>query len=517
MQPETISLEETDCFSKTFTDYLAGKEELNPYYSLKPKLESFKTAIGAKAFSQKKRNQLFSALSRQYQGLDVTAGVAQNIEALKKEKTFTITTGHQLNIFTGPLYFLYKIITVINACKELKKKYPEYTFVPVYWMASEDHDFEEISYFYFEGKKVQWDTPQTGAVGRFSPNGLLEITNSLPSGSSFFADAYNQESLSKAVRHYVNHLFGNEGIVVIDADDAELKRSLIPVIKDDLFAHTPEKLVSKSSQELHTLGHKTQVTAREVNFFYLREDVRERIERTKEGFKVVNTELSFSEDELKKLVNSHPEHFSPNVILRPLYQEIILPNLAYVGGPSELIYWLQLKGVFDHFDEAFPILMPRNFGLVCPEKHKIKWEEMGLSKVDLFKEHNRVLTKWINANSKNKISYKEEIDQLRQIEKASKSKANLVDPTLSQHLEAIHATFTKKLQKAEKKIMRAEKRKHEEKGKQIEAIRDVLFPNGVLQERRENFLNFYLKDPTFVQKLMDAFDPFNYQMYLLYE
>ena len=364
MQTETIPLEETDCFSKTFTDYLAGKNELTSFYNQYPSIHSFNESIKSRKFTRQKRDTLCSIVASQYSNFTPSSTVSENIQSLKNANTFTITTGHQLNIFTGPLYFLYKIITAINTCKELKNKFPNYHFVPVYWMASEDHDFEEISYFHFEGKKISWETDQQGAVGRFDPKGLLEIARKLPAGASFFNDAYNESNLAGAVRKYVNYLFGDEGVVVLDGDEADLKKSLIPIIEDDLFHHNSEKLVSKSSDLLNKSGHKTQVTAREINFFYLDNGIRERIERTTQGFHVVDTTIKFTGKEIKKLIQEHPEKFSPNVILRPLYQEIVLPNLAYIGGPSEIIYWLQLKGVFDHFEVPYPFFMPRNFGLI---------------------------------------------------------------------------------------------------------------------------------------------------------
>ena len=158
--------------------------------------------------------------------------------------------------------------------------------------------------------------------------------------------------------------------------------------------------------------------------------------------------------------------------------------------------------------------MPRNFGLVYPHPHQRKWEALGLSLRDLFQEREAVFSKWVRQHANHTLSYQEELDQLKHIEEKSKSKANEVDPTLLQHVEALYASFSKKIQLAEKKLLRAEKRQHEEKRRQIETVKEGLFPGGTLQERKENFLNYYLKDPAFIQKLKDGFDPFNYRMYL---
>ncbi|MEQ9466925.1 MAG: bacillithiol biosynthesis cysteine-adding enzyme BshC [Ekhidna sp.] len=515
MHTETIPLDETDCFSSFFIDYINEKETLKPFYSDFPSVKNFKSAIEKRRFPASNRKVLVDAVHEQYNDLTINSAVSQNIQSLGDDKTFTITTGHQLNIFTGPLYFIYKIVTVVNACKTLKQAYPDYHFVPVYWMASEDHDFAEINHFFFEGKKYEWKTDQTGAVGHFDPSGLTEMADKLPKGAEFFKEAYSRETLAGAVRSYVNHIFGNEGLVVVDADHPKLKGLFAKVIEDDLFIHSAENLVAKTSDSLESLGYKTQVYARQINLFYLGKGIRERIEKTKDGFTVLNTDLQFSDDQMKSLIESNPERFSPNVVLRPLYQETILPNLAYVGGPSEAIYWLQLKAVFDHFETSFPLLMPRNFALIIPDEVSKKWEKTGLSHADLFLNTDKAFTKWVEANTINALTYQEELQKIHTIETELKEKAAEVDPTLVQHLDALHASFSKRIEKAEKKLKRAEKRKHEDRRRQIEAVKETLFPGGSLQERRDNFLNFYLQDPQFIQKLLTTFDAFEYRMYLL--
>lgn len=517
MRTETIPLDETDCFSRLFIDYIQQKPELKEFYTDFPTIDNFKKVIDGRNFNDDHRSVLSDALKKQYEGLGISDAVSKNIEKLKDKKTFTVTTGHQLNIFTGPLYFIYKIVTVINACKALKKKYPAYEFVPVYWMASEDHDFEEIDHVHFENTKYQWKTDQKGAVGRFDPSGLLDIVKQLPKGAELFKEAYSQKTLADAGRHYVNALFGAEGIVVVDADDADLKRILAPVMEDDLFKHSAEDLVAKESASLEKLGYKTQVSAREINFFYLEGNVRERIEKEGTTYKVVDSDIQFSELEIKELIHHHPERFSPNVILRPLYQEMILPNLAYVGGPSEAVYWLQLKSVFEHYKTAFPLLMPRNFALVIKESVKAKWDKTALPISDLFLSSDKAYAKWVKTNSDKNLSYASELNELKNTTAGLSAKAKDVDPTLVQHLEALHTIFSKKIENAEKKLLRAEKRNHSEKGQQIQSVKDTLFPSGSLQERRDNFMNFYLSDPQFIQKLLDTFDAFDYQMYLLFE
>ncbi|MEM6737452.1 MAG: bacillithiol biosynthesis cysteine-adding enzyme BshC [Bacteroidota bacterium] len=517
MRKETIPLRETNCFSKTFIDYISGNKKLTPHYRAFPAKENFKEVIESKNFDEAKRKALVETLFEDYLNLETSESVLHNINLLKKDKAFTITTGHQLNIFTGPLYFIYKIITVITTCRELKKTYSDYDFIPIYWMASEDHDAKEISSFRYEGKKIEWQTDQTGAVGRFDPASLQEIAKSLPERASFFVNAYKNKNLAQAVRSYVNHLFKDEGLIVVDGDDSRLKRSLIQVIEEDLFTHTPETLVSQTTKTLASAGYKAQVFPRQINFFYLKNHLRERIVRTTKGFEVVGKAIQFSNAEIKELIQAHPEQFSPNVILRPLYQELILPNLAYVGGPSELVYWLQLKAIFEYFEVPFPLLVPRSFAMICSKKDQVKWNKTGLTTKDLFLSVDKAFSKWIPQNINGKVNYTDEIEILTELSERMKLKASGVDPTLTQHLEALHTGFRKKIRKAEKKILRAEKRKHSEKREQIESVKKSLFPGGSLQEREENFLPYYIKDPQFVQELINQLDPFHFEMHLLFE
>jgi bacillithiol biosynthesis cysteine-adding enzyme BshC len=518
MRLEKIELDEAHCFSGMFLDYIKGNESLKPFYENLPHIDQFESQIEQKSFSQEKRDTLVEVLSKQYKSFEISGAVSRNIDLLKENNSYTITTGHQLNIFTGPLYFIYKIVTVINACKQLKAKFPQHNFVPVYWMASEDHDFEEISYFNLGDKKYTWDTDQTGAVGHFDPSSIDALLKQLPGEYPLFEKAYlSHNTLAEAARYYVNELFGNEGLVVIDADDRALKAEFTPVIEDDLFTHSAEKLVAEDTAKLQELGYKTQVHAREINFFYLEGNVRGRLEKEGDRYIVVDTDLSFSTDEIKSMIKDTPERFSPNVILRPLYQEMILPNLAYVGGPSEAIYWLQLKSNFAHFGEAFPILMPRNFALIIDKVSHRKYEKSDRSLQELFLPDHKVEERIVSNQTTKELSLVDELETIASTYTSAQSKAKNIDPSLVQHLEALQAKTEKLLDKAQKKMYRAEKRNHTDKIDQYISVKSVLFPKGNLQERTSNFLNFYPENPALIQDLLDNFDAFDYRMNVLIE
>ncbi len=518
MRLQKLEFSETRSFSSFFLDYIQKKDSLKPFYTRFPEVENFKAQIAekSKSYSDANRKVLAEVLQKQYQEIDSSQEIKQNLNSLKENTTFTITTGHQLNIFTGPLYFIYKIVTVINTCKELKKQYPKYNFVPVYWMASEDHDYEEIKYFRLDGKKYTWETTQIGAVGRFNPESIAKLFNEIPGDIELFKQAYKQKTLSAAVRYYVNALFSHEGLLVVDADDRSLKTLFQGVIRDDIFDHTPKKLVEEQNSKLESLGYHPQVFARDINFFYLDKNLRNRLEINGDTFQVVDTNIQFSKSEIEKMITEEPEKFSPNVILRPLYQEVILPNLAYAGGPAEVVYWLQLKKVFDYFKVPFPVLMPRNFALIIDTLVSRKFEKTGLEYQHLFEEKNFLFNQWIVKNTARDLSLGKELQTMGHLFSSIRDQAAAIDPTLTKFIEAQRKRALNGLEKTEQKMIRAEKRLHTDKLGQLEAVKEELFPKGSPQERVDNFLNFYQKDPQFIEHLLNTFDPFDFKFNLLF-
>lgn len=517
MKVECIDFPKTELFASIFNDFIEQKESLKNYYHHYPSLEAFQDQIQEKTQHPINRALLVKVLEDQYaQVSKVEKLVHKNIESLGSDKTFTLTTGHQLNIFTGPLYFHFKIITVINACVQLKAKYPDYNFVPVYWMASEDHDIDEIKTMNIEGVKHKWKTKQTGAVGRMNTDGLPELAESIIGKDSIFYKAYAEaENLAAAVREYVNEMYGKYGLLVLDADHAGLKNEFKHIIQEDVLHNQPNHLVEKQSAKLDEMGYKTQTYPREINFFYMKDNLRERIVKEGGTYNVLNTELSFSEEAIKEEIENHPERFSPNVILRPVYQEVILPNLSYTGGPAEVAYWLQLKPVFDTFKIPFPILLPRNFGMIIPNRIRHKIKKLKLHVSDLFMEREELkkqITKKITAQ---KLNLSEERQQLKALLSEIEEYAGAIDSSLSQMTEAESEKISNSVDKIEKKMLAAEKRKHIDKMRQIDEIMDFLYPGNGLQERKENFIPFYQSDSKFIRKLIRALDPFNLQFHVM--
>lgn len=512
MPSQQIELNSVGAFPKLFLDYISKNENLTKFYNQYPDLQGFSKVIESRKFSDDKRSTLVSVLKKQYQGLENTP----DFDVLLQANTFTVTTGHQLNIFTGPLYVIYKIVTIINLAKKLKVEFPAYNFVPVYWMASEDHDFAEIASFNLFGKTYKWETEQKGAVGRMNPAELQAIFDELSEKPALFEEAYlKNTTLSAAVRQYMHQLFANEGLICLDADEAALKGVFSDIIKDDLLNNSANRIVNETSEELNKMGYHTQITPREINFFYLQDGLRERIVFENSEFRVLNSELAFSQEEILQILKDHPERFSPNVVLRPLYQETILPNLAYIGGPSEVPYWLQLKGIFDNYEEQFPLLMPRNFALVINQVSQKRMDKLGITAEELFADEVSLRRSFVERNSENSLSLAFEIDDVSEVFERILKKSLAIDQTMKGAVEAEKAKIITSLENLEKRIKKAEERNQETAVTQLLGLKQKLFPDGGLQERKENFLNFYLNDKEFINKLLEAFDPIDYRFNII--
>jgi bacillithiol biosynthesis cysteine-adding enzyme BshC len=511
---------QTGYFSKIITDYLEQAGSLSPFYAHPVSLKGIESSLEARQQFPVDREVLVAALKEQYAAIGalspavVAAGgssssdeltdlspVQQNIDRLLQANTFTVCTAHQPAIFTGPLYFIYKIIHTIKLADSLAKKYPQHQFVPVFYMGSEDADLEELGKIYLDQEKLVWDTRQTGAVGRMKPKGLEKILNRVEGELSvqpFGADLVRQvkefylgsPDIQTATFRLLHHLFAEYGLVVLIPDNAALKRRMVSVFEDDLFQGIPDRIVNETIGRL-SQHYKVQATPRPINLFYLKDDLRGRIERVGDSFKVHESTLVFSEKEIREELHRYPERFSPNVILRGLFQETILPNIAFIGGGGETAYWMELKDLFTHYRTPFPMLILRNSFLLIEADWKEKLERTGLSLADIFKPEVELVNTLVKRDSEQQLSLVDEISTANQYYEKLKTLARPVDPTLVQHVEALQKKALDPLQDLEKKLLKAEKRKFTDQQRQIHALKSALFPLNGLQERIDNFMPWY--------------------------
>jgi bacillithiol synthase len=455
--------------------------------------------------------------------------VDTNISLLLQKNTFTVCTGHQLNLFTGPLYFIFKIVTAINLTSDLKSQFPDKNFVPVYWMATEDHDFAEINHTYISGKKISWELEATGATGRLALTGIekavkeylavLGISENAGELGRLISAAYQgNKNLAEASRQLVNSLFEEFGLVILDADDRRLKKEFSGIIAEDIIGNNSFRTITDTTKKLSEKGIEVQVNPREINFFYLLEGLRERIVFEENSYRVLNTIISFSEEQLLKEIQDFPEHFSPNVVMRPLYQEVILPNLSYIGGGAEIIYWLQLKQNFDYYGIDFPILLLRNSAIFASLNLETKLNRLDLDLKDIFKNSEELKKEWVFSHTAHDLNLHDEWQELNSIFEKIKLRTYKIDPSLGPSSEAVKSRLQKAVINLEGKLIKAEKRNFGGALTQIDVIKSKLFPNGGLQERSENFGLFYVKyGKGFIKSLIKNFKPLDLKFTILEE
>jgi bacillithiol synthase len=499
-----LSYRQTGAFSKIVLDYTDRPESLAAFIAYPPTIEGIQKAIETRKQFSTNRDLLVQELKKQYGIVKASAAVQKNIDALLSPTTFTITTAHQNNIFTGPLYFIYKILHTIKLADHLNASLQGYKFVPVYYIGSEDADLAELNHINLDGERLVWNTKQTGAVGRMKVDkDFLKLTDAvegqlavLPHGKEAVAlvkDCYRLgEDIQTATFKIVNSLFAEYGLIVLLPDNAALKQQMLKIFEDDLLNQTASAIVEKTSARLGDL-YKVQAHPRDINLFYLLGDLRERIEVRDLKYHVLNSKISFSKEELLTELKDHPERFSPNVILRGLYQETILPNLAFIGGGGELAYWLELKDLFDHYKVPYPVQLLRNSFLIIEKKWQERINKLGFKMEDIFLPEQELINRLVVRETDKETELNGTLSAAEQLYESIKKQASSIDITLAKHVDSLKTTTLHRLHELEKKMLRAEKRKFSDQQRQIHSVRKKLFSNNGLQERHDNMLYYYAK------------------------
>ena len=510
-----IPYTQTKAFSSIVTDYVANATALQPFYLHQPDLDGIKNAIIQRKSFSTNRSVLVNQLKAQYEAVQQNEKIAGNINSLLQENTFTITTAHQPNIFTGHLYFVYKILHAIKLAETLTEQIPDCNFVPVYYMGSEDADLEELGEVTINGKKYIWETTQAGAVGRMKVDkAFIALMDAIegqllaePFGKHIMAKVRNAYTINKTIEQatfeLVHDLFAAYGLLILLPDNAGLKHEFAPIIRKELQEQFSNKAVTETMSSFPA-AYKVQAAGRELNLFYLNEDSRERIEKVNGQWLIVNSTVRFDDSAILEELKNYPERFSPNVILRPVYQEWILPNIAFIGGGGELAYWLELKKVFEASGVPYPVLVLRNSFMLINKKVATKINSLQINITEFFKPVHVLMLQLVKQSSSLKLELSEEKQQLEVLYQKIKQAAAAVDITLQQHTEALFTVANKKLEKLEKKMLLAEKHKFEAQQRQVEKIKASLFPWDNLQERVDNIMPYYaIYGPEFIQALYE--------------
>lgn len=528
MHISRVSFEKIHALSYKDVFYQDQFHQLSKFINFEPTLEGLGQAVEARKDFPIDRSLLFSVLSDHYSQYPASDKQNKNIQRLKETSTFTIVTAHQPSLVGGPAYYFYKIFSTIHLATKMNELYPDLHFVPVFISGSEDHDFEEVKSLQLFGKSITWDTDQTGPVGRFNIEGLGQVVNQVteilgksPKAADVVAmlesAMTNAKSYNDFVFQWLNDFFKEHGLIVLNMDDARLKRAFIPILEKEITQRISEGLVNQTQEYLQQLGFKPQAFARDINVFYIDGPSRERLFFEDGLYKVNNTSLSFHESEIIELLHEHPERFSPNVVTRPLYEESILPNIAYIGGGGELAYWLERKTQFDAFGVFFPVLIRRNSVMVVPKSIQKLMEKLQLSEEDILMEEDKLITRYLEKASSENFHLDQENKILMEVFAGIAEKAKHIDATLEHFVNGEGHKIGKTIENIESRLKRSLKQKEETNINQIKSLKSKLFPNQGLQERTDSYLQFLVSEETDLNnELLKALNPLDRHFLFVY-
>ncbi len=525
MQSDHLAFDEVSALSAFDKMYQKRSPLLRPFIEEWPSIQ----AISRQAFAKKKqhidRALLVKVLTKQHHQIGSSSNLLSRIQKLESSDCFTVSTAHQLNLFTGPLYVIYKILSTIKTSQILSEQLG-ICVLPIYVMGSEDHDFEEINHCSIYGQKISWHTQQKGAIGRYAVDGIDQAINTLQ--TILKSDGYSKnivellqhsftrfETYAQGYQYFVTQLFEKYSLIVLDMEDAELKQVFAPIMIEDAIDNTAYHLVGQTVKKLQAHTIKIQVNPRPINLFGLKANDRTRLVLDQDSrFRLYETDYSFSEEELKEDIKRRPQDWSPNVILRPLYQESILPNLAYIGGGGELAYWIELKSLFEHHDICFPLLLRRKSILWIDAAAKKRIMKLGLDNKNIF-WHTDELVKYFLSRKKD-FNLDDEQQKLRQMIDQISEKISALDQSLAKTSAAKMHHWTKDLHQIKSKAIKWQKQKYEIEVGQIKKLKERLFPKNGLQERRSNFLEFYpVWGSSYFDMLLEHIDPFDQDFLIL--
>lgn len=527
MKTTCLHFNQTHLLKPLVKDYIHQEKAAQALTSFAPTPEGIAQSLEARRKVPIDRPTLVQSLKAQYKAAGIAdKAIGKQIDTLAKSNTFTITTGHQLNLFGSTQYFIYKMVEVIKYTQALKKRFPDDHFVPVFWLASEDHDFDEINHARIEGKRYEWQTAEKGAVGPFNPAAVLQIIEELEdfwvsetvTGNylkDLFSKAYAAPNLADATRIWVHELFKQYGLVVVDGNDAALKTLFAPVMKNELLEQRTFKAIEATNTYLQEQNYHIQVYARNINLFYLHENGRDRLTRTSSGFATVDSELEFTEEELLAELWAHPERFSPNALMRPMYQETILPNLAYVGGAGEIAYWLQEKTAFEAHGVFYPQVVARNSAIWLNRRLGKKLEKIGLAYTDFFQRKEDLIAQYAESHHSGRKFFElsKTIEKLwAEFQEASETTFH--DLKLKAGVTA--ADKQKELKKLRHDLRKIVKAKNDADLVVVHEVYDSMFPNGSFQERIDTFLPTYLRlGKSYLEMLFEHIEPCGHKVLIL--
>lgn len=481
-------------------------------------------------FNPEQRFRLRAQLNKQQSNLAWSEAQLQHLDWLSDSKTFVVSTAHQPSFLGGPAYIPVKIASSIALCRQLSEWFPTYRFVPVHWLGSEDHDFDELGKTQFLGQLMQWNAQAGGPVGRIALGDWEESRNQIeasllhkPFGSWALAtlkQAFLSEyTLAQAMRVWLNELFSKEGLLVIDGDDAVLKQQFVPFMQREFRESMALPELQRGAHRFIDAGLEPPLFGREINLFHLTHERRDRLEPLSDGrWKTKSGSLTLSREEGAQFVAETPLAWSPNAVLRPLYQEVILPEVAFVGGGAEIAYWTQLQETFTKAGLQQPLLVLRSSlgwveSSVWKKAERAGFEEAWLGRKFQSWEEEVLKVSGLEAQ----LSIMEEVaGRMQAAYQQISGLVQEVDPTLTGAAEAERQKAMNGLEGLKAKLKKAHKQKQEVQLRQLKALYDKLFPNDKLQEREESIVPALAQwGPDWIALLIRHLNPIETEFLLL--
>lgn len=479
------------------------------------------------------RAEMVKLLEEQNRNWGAPAEVFDNISRLQSQKSLAVVTGQQAGIFGGPLYTIYKIFSALKLAARLQKDHPGYDFVPLFWLEVDDNDFEEINHIQYFDKKGRFKKLEisAGPEDRLKSVYLRKIPGEISRWRQAFEEdcpetEFRTEVLDKffsiyregvsyadAFARLLLELFGHSGLVVLNPALAGFKQLAKATFRRAL--KSPGELLARLSNQTERLkqaGFPQQIRFRPgqtLLFLTDEKDRRLRLDFREDGTFLLggmSTGRTYNAGEIGKLLESAPERFSPNVALRPVVQDDVLPTIAYVAGPAEIAYLAQAAALYPYFDLPMPVVFPRHRITILENKIQKIINKLNLSLSDLFGQRSEIINQFIKQDEQNIFGNIQTIEteinrQLRQLE----SIVSQFDPTLLNPVKKTDQKMKATLQQLLGKVTNAIKEKEQVKIRQIEKVVSQLFPGDEFQEREINIVFFLIKyGPDFIDELYSS-------------
>jgi bacillithiol biosynthesis cysteine-adding enzyme BshC len=506
-------------FSPLFVDYVSDFAKVEKFYAWNFRNEShWKTLLKRVTERSLDRSSLVKILGEQNRNFHCGVRTLANIDALLNDNTVAVVTGQQVGLFTGPLYTILKTLTTLKLVEQLSVRYPEYNFVPVFWLEGEDHDYEEVNSIKVvtasnEVAELKYDLKppsddqNLGAVGKIQFDDTIENvfasldqalvqTEFKPKVLELFRTAYQKGmTFNRAFAHLLNVLLENSGLVFLDPNDKEVKKLLAPLFQREL-EETPKfcQIVVDQSADLEKQYH-AQIKPKSLNLFFFHRGGRYLLEPRVDGYSLKGTRQHLTKEFVIEASRNTPELFSSNVVLRPLCQDWLLPTLAYVGGPAEIAYFAQLKPLYEAVNIPCPMIYPRASATIMEEKAEKVFERYSVSFLDLLRDVEMVKEKVAGQVAKLNLDevFGGTFLTLQESLEAIKPKMQEIDPTLVGALENVSKKTIANIEQLKEKAIAAQKRQHEVSLRQIDKAGSIVFPQSSFQERELNIVYFLNK------------------------